>query len=95
MRIAFLLLLLGTAAIPASAAGPDAMVLSVPGIPGPYCAYGLEKRLLQIESVKRVEIIWAKEELRVIPKDGARIGRDRIEEAVRRADYPYRYRILP
>jgi len=30
------------------AAGDKEIILSVPSIPGPYCAYGVEKRLLEL-----------------------------------------------
>ena len=35
----------------ASAAGDGEIIVSVPGIPGPYCAYGVEKRLLELGGI--------------------------------------------
>lgn len=43
------------AALPTSATA-EVIDVAVPGIPGPYCAYGTQKRLLEIPGVQKVEI---------------------------------------
>lgn len=68
-------------------------MLRLPGIPGPYCAYGVEKRLLELEEVLQVAISWDKEALMVFLKEGAELSPGRIEEVMKKADYPYRYSI--
>lgn len=70
-------------------------LLSVPGIPGPYCAYGLEKRLLEIEGVQAVDLLWNEEKIRVVIGDKRKVTRSEIKEAIHRADYPYHYTIMP
>lgn len=76
---------------------PDAtakeIILEVPGIPGPYCAYGVEKRLLELAGVTEVKTLWDTEQIRVVTSDRARITADDIRRAIERADYPYKYEI--
>ena len=69
------------------------IVLSVPGIPGPYCAYGVEKRLFELDGVQRVDLLWNEEKIRIGIADGKLVTREQILEAVERADYPYEYTI--
>ncbi|HWP48517.1 MAG TPA: heavy-metal-associated domain-containing protein [Candidatus Limnocylindrales bacterium] len=76
-------------------AGEEEIILSVPGIPGPYCAYGLEKRLLELEGVQRVDLLWKEEKIRVVVALGKRVTLAEIREAIQRADYPYPYTISP
>lgn len=79
-----------------SGPGQDSEIfISVPGIPGPYCAYGLEKRLLEVPEIKEVDLLWSEEKIRIISKDRRKVSRSKIDEAIRKADYPYSYRILP
>jgi copper chaperone CopZ len=70
------------------------IIISVPGIPGPYCAYGVEKRLKELGGVRRVDVLWEEEIIRAYFDDGVAITRDRIEEAMTKADYPYEYTIV-
>ncbi len=69
------------------------IVLAVPGIPGPYCAYGVEKRLLQLDGVKEVKTLWRNEQIRIVTDDKTRISPDDIKRAIKRADYPYTFEI--
>jgi mercuric ion binding protein len=73
----------------------EVIILSVSGIRGPYCAYGLEKRLLEIEGVIRVDLLWKEEKIRVIVAKDKKITIDDVHRAVSRADYPYNYTIIP
>jgi hypothetical protein len=91
------ILLVGAAAaigalstLPASA---KELILLVPGIPGPYCAYGVEKRLLELEGVERVETLWDSERIRIITRETIPVTAADIKRAVSRADYPYKYEI--
>ena len=77
----------------ATIAGANEIMVAVPGIPGPYCAYGAEKRLLELDGVVAVTTLWDKELIRITVKDGARISAEQIKQAMRRADYPYKYEI--
>lgn len=69
------------------------IVLEVPGIPGPYCAYGVEKRLLELAGVTEVKTLWDTAQISVVASDRARITADDIRRAIDRADYPYKYEI--
>ncbi|MBI2288230.1 MAG: heavy-metal-associated domain-containing protein [Chloroflexi bacterium] len=79
----------------AFASSEKEIILSVPGIPGPYCAYGLEKRLLELEGVERVDLLWRIDQIRIVVIKDNKVTPDEIREAVRRADYPYQYTIMP
>ena len=70
------------------------IVLSVPGIPGPYCAYGVEKRLLELDGVQRVELLWKEQRIRAVIAEGKIITPEQIRMAVKKADYPYDYEIV-
>lgn len=88
--ILFLLITVGdTHSLPAS----NPVILHLPGIPGPYCVYGVEKRLLELEEVRQVAISWDKEALIVFLKEGAELSPGRIDQVMQKADYPYRYSV--
>jgi hypothetical protein len=69
------------------------ITISVPGIPGPYCMYGIEKRLGEIPEVDGVRLIWERDAIRVRLKPGATVTREVIQEAIERAEYPYRFSV--
>ena len=69
------------------------IVISVPGIPGPYCAYGVEKRLLELKVIDRVQLLWEKEQIRATLKPGGTITESELAKLMARADYPYDYNI--
>ncbi|MBI4544250.1 MAG: hypothetical protein HY703_03545 [Gemmatimonadetes bacterium] len=79
----------------ADAASAGALTISVPGIPGPYCAYGIEKRVLELPSVARVELDWEREEIRVVGQEGRVLTAAALRAAVEASEYPYDYAILP
>ena len=70
------------------------VIVSVPGIPGPYCAYGVEKRLFELAGVRRVDLLWEKEQIRVSIKDDKTVTSEQILAAFERSEYPYDYKIL-
>ena len=76
------------------AASDREIILSVPGIPGPYCAYGVEKRLFELDGVQRVDLLWKEEKIRVLIADGKVVTSDQIIMAVEKSDYPYEYTIV-
>lgn len=88
-------LLAGAASLPDGSAGQPArgLVISVPNIPGPYCMYGVEKRLMEMPEVQAVRLSWEEEELRVDLKPGMSVTREEIEAAIERAEYPYEYAV--
>lgn len=76
------------------AAEDSGIILSVPGIPGPYCAYGVEKRLLELDGIVRVELRWKDETIRAVIVEGKAVTADQVRMAVKKADYPYEYTII-
>ncbi len=94
-----LTLIAGIAGIPllmtqSGAAEDNDIILSVGGIPGPYCAYGVEKRLLELDGILRVELHWKDETIRAVIAEGRTVTADQIRTAVKLADYPYEYSII-
>lgn len=69
------------------------VTISVPGVPGPYCVYGIEKRLMELPEVAAVRVLWDGDEIRVVLAPGARASRALIESAIDRAEYAYPYSI--
>ena len=72
---------------------PREIAISVPGIPGPYCMYGLEKRLAEMPEVAGVQLLWEEERIRLALRPGASITREAIKQAIERAEYPYDYAV--
>ena len=70
------------------------VIVSVPGIPGPYYAYGVEKRLFELAGVRRVDLLWEKEQIRVSIKDDKTVTSEQILAAFEKSEYPYDYKIL-
>ena len=61
--------------------------LGVDGVACPYCAYGVEKRLLKIESVAQVEVDIGASLVRVTLADNATLSEERAREAVEEAGF--------
>ena len=69
------------------------IILDVPGIPGPYCAYGIEKRLIELAGVQEVKTLWPREQIRIVTDGKTRITAEDVKRAIKRADYPYKFEI--
>jgi hypothetical protein len=78
---------------PAESQGRSEITIRVPDVPGPYCVYGIEKRLAELPEVAGVRLLWEEDEIRVAMRPGAATSRERIEEAIERAEYPYPYSV--
>lgn len=89
--LAALAALLASLRGPAGAQARGEITISVPDVPGPYCVYGIEKRLREMPEVKGVRLLWEEDEIRVALKQGAVVSREQIESAIERAEYPYPY----
>ncbi|MBI4539405.1 MAG: heavy-metal-associated domain-containing protein [Gemmatimonadetes bacterium] len=69
------------------------ITIRVPGVPGPYCVYGIEKRLTELPEVADVQLLWEEDQIRVNLREGAAASRERIKAAIEGAEYPYAYTI--
>ncbi len=78
---------------PAESQTRGEITIRVPGVPGPYCMYGIEKRLAEMPEVAGVRLLWEEDEIHVAPRSSAVVSRERIEEAIEHAEYPYPYSI--
>lgn len=86
------------AAVPADrhqeriADGEATVVVELPGVPGPYCAYGIEKELRGHPGVEGMTMDWDAEELR-IRTTAEGLSHEEVERAVEASEYPYDYTI--
>lgn len=69
------------------------IMIAIPGVPGPYCVYGIEKRLRELPGIERVDLLWEDERIGVVLAAGSRLTEDDVREAVERSEYPYEYRV--
>ena len=72
---------------------PRGVTIAVPGIPGPYCMYGIENRLAEMPEIEQIDLRWDAEEIRITVKPGASVTGQQLEDAIERAEYPYTYSI--
>jgi hypothetical protein len=95
-RLSILILAIGgtVAAALSTSASAEAIDVAVPGIPGPYCAYGAQKRLLEIPGVLKVEIRWKEEIMRVVTDAQTAVSPQAVLDAFKRADYPLKYELV-
>lgn len=75
--------------VPAVAAEPSAeeVVVTVEGIACPFCAYGLEKHLEQLNGVSDVQVDVGKSQATLVLEKGSAPSDEDIREAVRRAGF--------
>lgn len=59
------------------------IMIAIPGVPGPYCVYGIEKRLRELPGIERVGLLWEDERIGVVLAAGSRLTEDDVREAVR------------
>lgn len=79
-------LALAAAAAPALAAGPRYEV-QVKGLACPFCAYGVEKRLKQIDGVSGIETHIKDGAVIVTMEEGATLDKTRVRKAIRAAGF--------
>ena len=83
-RIAVVIAALTLTSLSGMAGADDAAdyALSVNGLACPFCAYGIEKHLLRIDSVDKLEVDIGIGRVLLWVKDGAGLTRERAERAV-------------
>lgn len=72
-------------------ASAGTFVIELPGIPGPYCAYGIEKRLRDLNVVSRTVMDWDAQQLRVWATRA--VSTVDVAAAVEASEYPYEYTV--
>lgn len=86
-----LMLLMAASAI----AGPR-YAIDVDGLACPFCAYGLEKRLLEEPAVERVETDVVQGRMLVEVKDNSALTREQADKAIEDAGFTLRsFEALP
>lgn len=95
-RLSILILAIvgATATAMSTSANAEMIDVAVPGIPGPYCAYGAQKRLLEIPGVQKVEVRWKEEIMRVVTDTQTAVSQQAVLDAFKRADYPLKYELV-
>lgn len=65
---------------------PDVTV-QVAGLSCPFCAYGLEKKMKNLEGVSEVGVLLEKGEVQLKLEDGVRLSEKAIQEATKKAGF--------
>ena len=86
LGLALALLLWGTLALPAMAAG-NSYKLKVDGLACPFCSYGIEKQLRTVPGVAKVRVLVKSGQVIVTMKDGRKLSRAAASGAVTRAGF--------
>ncbi|MHB1142328.1 MAG: heavy-metal-associated domain-containing protein [Sulfuricaulis sp.] len=73
----------------ASAAGTQ-YAMRVDGLACPYCAYGIEKKLKQIEGVEKIDIDLEKGLVTVLVREGTVLGEPQMVKLFQDAGFTYR-----
>ncbi len=95
-----ILILLGVALVPASQAQdlrkaeseietPDATVY-VDGLACPFCAYGIEKKLDDLDAIRKMEVQLEEGRVLLAFKEGQSVTKDELKEAVKNAGFTAR-----
>lgn len=74
---------------PDTVASPDATVY-VDGIACPFCAYGLEKKLKELDAVRKLEVQLEDGRVLIAYEDGASLTKEEIQTAVKNAGFEAR-----
>ncbi len=88
MKQALMILLLAWS-LAAMAAG-SRYVMRVDGLVCPYCAYGVEKKLRQIEGVGKIDIDLDKGLVTVEVAEGVELGEEQMRQLFRDAGFTWR-----
>ncbi len=67
--------------------GQKVIVVKVDGLSCPFCAYGLEKKLKNMEGVEKVQIRIDRGSAIITLKEGQRVDLEKVREAVRDAGF--------
>lgn len=89
MKRYFLLPLLLLWSLAALAAGTQ-YAMRVDGLACPYCAYGIEKKLNQVEGVERIDIDLEKGLVIVDVREGVEITEAQMQQLFEDAGFTYR-----
>ncbi len=89
MKQLLLILFLATTALPAFAASTHYQI-RVDGLACPYCAYGIEKKLKQIEGVGKIDVDLEKGLVKVDVADGTTLAEPQMKKLFKDAGFTYR-----
>ena len=71
------------------AAGTE-YAMRVDGLACPYCAYGIEKKLNQVDGVEKIDVDLAKGLVTVQTRDGTEISESQMQQLFKDAGFTYR-----
>jgi mercuric ion binding protein len=66
------------------------LILRVDGLACPFCAYGLEKKVMKLEGIQSYDVDMKKGEVYIGLKDNADISIDTLKKAVKEAGFTLR-----
>lgn len=68
----------------------DELILRVDGLACPFCAYGLEKKIMELEGIRSYDVDMKKGKVYIGLKDNADINIEVIKKAVKEAGFTLR-----
>ena len=89
MKRLLLILFMAAMALPAFAAGTHYQI-RVDGLACPYCAYGIEKKLKQIDGVEKIDVDLDKGLVTVDVAEGTTLTEPQMKKLFKDAGFTYR-----
>jgi len=90
MKKAFLITLFSVVFMNAALAAGTQYIMRVDGLACPYCAYGVEKKLKEIDGTSNITVDLDKGLVKVDVKEGITLTEDRMKQLFQDAGFTYR-----
>ncbi len=90
MKKAFLITLFSIVFMNAAWAAGTQYIMRVDGLACPYCAYGVEKKLKEIDGTSNITVDLDKGLVKVDVKEGITLTEDRMKKLFQDAGFTYR-----
>jgi len=90
MKKAFLITIFSIVFMNAALAAGTQYIMRVDGLACPYCAYGIEKKLKEIDGTSNITVDLDKGLVKVDVKEGITLTEDRMKQLFQDAGFTYR-----
>lgn len=85
-----MLILWSVTSITGAIAAGTQYIMRVDGLACPYCAYGIEKKLKQIEGVEKIDVDLDKGLVKVDVREGTELEQEQMKQLYKDAGFTYR-----
>ncbi len=90
MKKAFLITMFSMIFMNAALAAGTQYIMRVDGLACPYCAYGIEKKLKEIDGTSNIKVDLDKGLVQVDVKEGVTLEEDKLKQLFQDAGFTYR-----